>query len=75
MPRTPLSTSTPYALPQEGSGDNKGLNEKLDSEDKEKIKDALKDGLSWLDSNPEAYAEEFRSSACLPCSPRPRVTA
>ena len=38
--------------PQEGSGDNKGLNEKLDSEDKEKNKDALKNGLSWLDSNP-----------------------
>ena len=36
---------------------------------------ALKDGQSQLDSNPEADAEEFRSSACLPCSPRPGVDA
>merc|ERR1711981_230679 len=44
----------------EGSGDNKGLSEKLDSEEKEKIQDALKDGQSWLDSNPEADAEEIK---------------
>merc|ERR1712186_77415 len=44
----------------EGSGDNKGLSEKLDSEEKEKITDALKDGQSWLDSNPEADAEEIK---------------
>merc|ERR1712151_283287 len=43
----------------EGSGDNKGLSEKLDEEEKEKIQDALKDGQSWLDSNPEADAEEI----------------
>merc|ERR1712071_580614 len=43
----------------EGSGDNKGLSEKLDSEEKEQIMDALKDGQSWLDSNPEADAEEI----------------
>merc|ERR1711957_531744 len=30
----------------EGSGDNKGLSEKLDSEEKEKIQDALKDGTT-----------------------------
>merc|ERR1739847_34370 len=36
----------------EGSGDNKGLSEKLDSEEKEQIMDAIKDGQSWLDSNP-----------------------
>merc|ERR1712085_39307 len=36
----------------EGSGDNKGLSEKLD--------DALKDGQSWLDSNPEADSEEIK---------------
>merc|ERR1712036_95294 len=40
----------------EGSGDNKGLSEKLDDEEKEKIKD----GQSWLDSNPEAEAEEIK---------------
>merc|ERR1712094_34614 len=44
----------------EGSGENKGLSEKLDSEEKEKIMDALKDGQSWLDSNPEADAEEVK---------------
>merc|ERR1711972_630016 len=36
----------------EGSGENKGL--------KEKIGDALKEGQSWLDSNPEADAEEIK---------------
>merc|ERR1712106_1176761 len=44
----------------EGSGENKGLSEKLDSEEKEKIMDALKDGQSWVDSNPEADSEEVK---------------
>merc|ERR1711865_535321 len=44
----------------EGSGDNKGLSEKLDEEEKEKIQDALEDGQSWLDSNPEADSEEIK---------------
>merc|ERR1712209_252526 len=44
----------------EGSGENKGLSEKMDSEEKEQIMDALKDGQSWLDSNPEADAEEIK---------------
>merc|ERR1719201_2624542 len=44
----------------EGSGENKGLSEKLDSDDKEKIMDAIKDGQEWLDSNPEADAEEIK---------------
>merc|ERR1712013_499750 len=44
----------------EGSGDNKGLSEKLESDEKEQIMDALKDGQSWLDSNPEADAEEIK---------------
>merc|ERR1719316_2365006 len=44
----------------EGSGENKGLSEKMDSEEKEKIMDALKDGQSWIDSNPEADAEEVK---------------
>merc|ERR1711924_358026 len=42
----------------EGSGENKGLSEKLDEEEKEKIMDALKDGQSWLDS--KADAEEVK---------------
>merc|ERR1712151_892668 len=44
----------------EGSGDNKRLSEKMDSEEKEKILDALKEGQSWMDSNPEADAEEIK---------------
>merc|ERR1712107_612914 len=44
----------------EGSGDNKGLSEKMDSDEKEMILDALKDGQSWIDSNPEADAEEIK---------------
>merc|ERR1711862_886126 len=46
----------------EGSGDNKGLSEKMDSDEKEKIMDALKDGQSWMDSNPEADAGRSRRS-------------
>merc|ERR1712023_338299 len=44
----------------EGSGDNKGLSEKLDDDEKEQIMEAIKDGQSWLDSNPEADAEEIK---------------
>merc|ERR1711881_293635 len=44
----------------EGSGDNKGLSEKLDDEEKEKIKEALKEGEEWLAANPEAEAEEIK---------------
>jgi len=36
------------------------LGEKMDVEDKEQVSDALKDGQSWLDSNPEADAEEIK---------------
>merc|ERR1719201_2256398 len=44
----------------EGSGENKGLSEKMEEEEKEKVLDALKDGQEWLDSNPEADAEEIK---------------
>merc|ERR1712166_218165 len=44
----------------EGSGDNKGLSEKLDDDEKEQIGEAIKDGQSWIDSNPEADAEEIK---------------
>merc|ERR1719482_1221885 len=44
----------------EGTGDNKGLSEKLDEDEKEKIMDAIKDGQSWIDSNPEADAEDIK---------------
>merc|ERR1712091_793461 len=44
----------------EGSGDNKGLSEKLDDDEKNSIKEALKDGEEWMSSNPEADAEEIK---------------
>merc|ERR1712070_1125807 len=56
----------------EGSGENKGLSEKLDDDEKEQISEAIKDGQSWLDSNPEADAEEIQErqkeveSVCAP---------
>merc|ERR1712072_1515069 len=43
----------------EGSGDNKGLGEKMDEDEKETIDDAIKDGQDWLSSNPDAEAEEI----------------
>merc|ERR1712096_356352 len=44
----------------EGSGENKGLSEKLDDDEKESVEDAIKEGQEWLDSNPEATAEEIK---------------
>eukprot|EP00397_Hematodinium_sp_SG-2012_P018352 GEMP01018796.1.p1 GENE.GEMP01018796.1~~GEMP01018796.1.p1 ORF type:complete len:654 (+),score=154.22 GEMP01018796.1:50-2011(+) len=44
----------------EGSGDEKGLSDKLDDEEKETVQDAIKDGQEWLDSNPEANAEDMK---------------
>merc|ERR1711920_1000444 len=41
-------------------GDGKGLADKMDEEDKEKVKEALEDGESWMSSNAEADAEEIR---------------
>jgi len=44
----------------EGSGDNKGLSEQLDEEEKEQIIEALKDGEEWLGENAEAEAEDIK---------------
>merc|ERR1712118_149819 len=44
----------------EGSGENKGLGENMDEDEKETIDDAIKDGQDWLSSNPEADAEEIK---------------
>lgn len=41
-------------------GDGKGLADKMDEDDKEKVKEALEDGESWLSSNAEADAEEIK---------------
>merc|ERR1712100_99829 len=56
----------------EGSGENKGLGEKMDEDEKETVDDAIKDGQDWLASNPEAEAEEIKEkqkeieSICAP---------
>ncbi|CAD7944702.1 unnamed protein product [Amoebophrya sp. A120] len=44
----------------EGGADGKGLGDKMDEEDKEKVKEAMEDGTSWMDSNPEADAEDIK---------------
>merc|ERR1712048_1389132 len=43
-----------------GSGGNGGLGEKMEAHEKEDILDALRDGQSWLDANPEADADEIK---------------
>jgi heat shock protein 5 len=53
----------------EGSGDNKGLSEQLDEDEKEEILGALKEGEEWLQENPEADADEIKEKyAFLFCS-------
>jgi heat shock protein 5 len=44
----------------EGSGENKGLGEKMDEDEKETVDDAIKDGQDWLSSNPDADTEEIK---------------
>merc|ERR1712014_387482 len=41
-------------------GEGKGLADKMDEDDKEKVKEALDDGQSWLDSNAESDAEDIK---------------
>jgi endoplasmic reticulum chaperone BiP len=45
----------------EGGASGKGLSDKLDSEEKEQILDAVKDGDEWLRENVEAEAEDIRA--------------
>merc|ERR1719316_2107135 len=44
----------------EGSGENKGLGEKMDEDEKETVDDAIKDDQDWLSSNPDADTEEIK---------------
>jgi len=44
----------------DGSGGGIGLDDKLDPDELQQIKNAVKDGQSWLDSNPEAGIEEIK---------------
>merc|ERR1712048_951382 len=54
------------------SGGNGGLSEKMEPEEKQEIRDALRDGQSWLDANPEADADDIKEKqaevtrACAP---------
>jgi len=41
-------------------GDGKGLADKMDEEDKEKVKESLEDGEAWISSNAEADSDEIR---------------
>ena len=36
------------------------LKDKIEEEEKEKIQEAMQDGQSWMDSNPEADAEDIK---------------
>ena len=38
--------------------DSNGISERVDSEERQQIQDALKDGQAWLDSHPEADTED-----------------
>merc|ERR1712232_551960 len=44
----------------ERSGQDAGLGHKMDGDEKKLILNALDDGQSWLDSHPEADAEEIK---------------
>jgi heat shock protein 5 len=44
----------------EGHGGGNGLADRMDSDEKEKVLDSLREGQDWLDSNPEADAEDIR---------------
>merc|ERR1712110_337953 len=61
-----------HSLRSSTASEGSRFGEKMDAEDKEQVSDALKDGQSWLDSNPEADAEEIKEkrqeveSMCAP---------
>lgn len=45
----------------EGSGDNKGLSDKLESDEKSTIKEAIRDGEEWLRENSDADVDDIKS--------------
>merc|ERR1712228_595975 len=49
-----------HSLRSSTASEGSRFGEKMDAEDKDQVSDALKDGQSWLDSNPEADAEEIK---------------
>ena len=45
----------------EGSGENKGLSDKLESDEKSTIKDALREGEEWIRENADADVDEIKA--------------
>jgi len=45
----------------EGSGDNKGLSDKLESDEKSTIKEAIRDGEEWLRENDDADVDDIKA--------------
>jgi heat shock protein 5 len=45
----------------EGSGENKGLSDKLDSDEKSTIKEAIRDGEEWIKENVDADVDEIKA--------------
>ena len=45
----------------EGSGENKGLSDKLSSDEKSTIKDALREGEEWMRENADADVDEIKA--------------
>jgi heat shock protein 5 len=45
----------------EGSGENKGLSDKLESDEKATIKEALRDGEEWMRENADADVDEIKA--------------
>merc|ERR1712065_85170 len=50
-----------YNLKNQLEDEEKGIADKLSEEDKEKIEEAVKETLEWLDDNQEAEKEEFEA--------------
>merc|ERR1711977_243045 len=50
-----------YNLKNTLEDEEKGIADKLSEEDKEKVEEAVKETLEWLDDNQEAEKEEFEA--------------
>merc|ERR1712046_475373 len=50
-----------YNLKNTLEDEEKGIADKVDEEDKEKVEEAVREALEWLDDNQEAEKEEFEA--------------
>ena len=57
-----------YCFNLRNSMDDPNLKDKFEVDDKQKIEDAVKDALDWLDKNQLAEKEEFEKSRIWPVS-------